>query len=623
MKLVKLHLKNFRGYEEVEVSFEDGINVIIGKNDVGKSTILDALNIFFNDDVKIEINDCYKDAKEKIIEISVSFEIDKDELIILDSSNPTSLKDEYLLNKENLLEVKKRINAEGKNITKSSISVYLNTYHPNINDKPLITYKKSELVKLLEGYQAKIKNYSEINKNKKADIRRAIFDLLINEDTVFEEKLINIKDIQDDSLKTWDKLKEHLPLYTLFQSDRANTDGDKEVQDPMKAITKEVLADLQPELNKIRDEVVGKVETIGKMTINKLKEFNSEIATELKTIPDLRSWDSVFKFSLDTDDGVPLNKRGSGVRRLILLSYFRVQAEQSASEMGRKNLIYAIEEPETSQHPDYQKMIIDSLISIANQEGKQVIITTHTPEIAQMVNKESLILITKGTDGKPNVITDEEVKVDEVVRTLGILPTIYSSLVICVEGKHDINFIKNINQAVPEFKEIIDLKKSKIDFYEAGGSRLIDWINSNYLKHSNVKEFHLYDGDNSKYKKSVEQMNNENDGRRTGIVTTLREMENYIPPNLIEEEFDCDLSKYLINWKDFDVPKYLRGIAMTHIKDTKKREDAIKGILNSKLTKKITAELLKQHGVYEEIEKWFLTIKDMYNTTATVSQSYS
>ncbi|TON15480.1 hypothetical protein CGH62_27270, partial [Vibrio parahaemolyticus] len=48
MKITKLTLKNFRGYRDVSVDFDENFNVIIGKNDIGKSTILEALEIFFN-----------------------------------------------------------------------------------------------------------------------------------------------------------------------------------------------------------------------------------------------------------------------------------------------------------------------------------------------------------------------------------------------------------------------------------------------------------------------------------------------------------------------------------------------------------------------------------------------
>lgn len=46
MKLYQLKLKNFRSYkEEICIEFEN-LTTFIGKNDVGKSTILEALEIF-------------------------------------------------------------------------------------------------------------------------------------------------------------------------------------------------------------------------------------------------------------------------------------------------------------------------------------------------------------------------------------------------------------------------------------------------------------------------------------------------------------------------------------------------------------------------------------------------
>ena len=49
MKLTQVKLQNFRGYQnEVTIPFEC-LTVLIGRNDAGKSSILDALNIFFND----------------------------------------------------------------------------------------------------------------------------------------------------------------------------------------------------------------------------------------------------------------------------------------------------------------------------------------------------------------------------------------------------------------------------------------------------------------------------------------------------------------------------------------------------------------------------------------------
>lgn len=617
VKVRKLKLRNFRGYEYVTVEFNPRLNVLIGENDVGKSTILDALNIFFNDDVKPEVTDCNIEAEDKEIEITVCFMVDNDKKIILDATNPTSLKDEYILNKEGLLEVTKVINASGKSITKSSIKVYLNTYRPRITDNHLITYKQNDLKDLLKENESQIEDYSEINKSKKADMRKALYKLLINDETEYVEELINIKSIQDDSLKTWDKLRDQLPFYTLFQSDRANTDGDKEVQDPMKAMTKEVLAELQEQLDEIKTEVTKRVEKIGEETIEKLKEFNEDIAEELTTVPELKNWDSIFRFNLDTDDGVPLNKRGSGVRRLILLSYFRAQAERDAAKSGKRSIIYAIEEPETSQHPKYQQMIIDSLLRISEKNTHQIFITTHTPEIAQMVEKESLILLEKDFNGKPRIVSDEKIKMQRIAKTLGINPTIYSRVVICVEGPNDANFLYNINKVIPEYNRIIDLKKADISIYPLQGGNLLHYVNKNHFRESNIIELHLYDNDVDKYKETVEKINREKDGRRFAIITQCREMENYIPIKLIEDRFQCNLSDHYDSWSEFDLPKQLVDIwDNNNFSDAKEKELAIKKIINGSLTKSITKEMLKEHGVFEEIKGWFEKINELYMKTS-------
>ena len=51
MKLKTVYLKNFRCYKD-EVSIEfDELTTFVGKNDIGKSTVLEGLEIFFNNDL--------------------------------------------------------------------------------------------------------------------------------------------------------------------------------------------------------------------------------------------------------------------------------------------------------------------------------------------------------------------------------------------------------------------------------------------------------------------------------------------------------------------------------------------------------------------------------------------
>ncbi|HMP30590.1 MAG TPA: AAA family ATPase [Saprospiraceae bacterium] len=129
MKIKKVIIRNFRAYREQKIIDIDDLTVFVGKNDVGKSTTLEALDIFFNNGkgvVKIEAEDLNKHAEkdgEKEISISVVFS-DYPEQIDLDAGNKTSFKNEFLLNRDKNLEIKKIY----KNARCSDI--FLVAYHP-------------------------------------------------------------------------------------------------------------------------------------------------------------------------------------------------------------------------------------------------------------------------------------------------------------------------------------------------------------------------------------------------------------------------------------------------------------------------------------------------------------
>ena len=94
----------------------------------------------------------------------------------------------------------------------------------------------------------------------------------------------------------------------------------------------------------------------------------SKLIPEFKVEP---KFDSLFKLTI-RDENVPINKRGSGVRRLILLNFFRAQAEDRLSKSNNDSIIYAFEEPETSQHPSNQKMLIESFLELSRSHNTQV-----------------------------------------------------------------------------------------------------------------------------------------------------------------------------------------------------------------------------------------------------------
>lgn len=395
MKLKAVRLENFRAYEnETTIELID-LNVIVGKNDIGKSSILEALDIFFNENkgvIKIDKDDVNKKCREEgntLIKISAIFE-DLPETLTIDATNPTTLDSEYLLKADGTLEIIKKYPDAGKE------KVFIKANHPTNPSCAELLLKKNADLKSLLGDDIECED-----KTKNATIRKALWnhfstDLQLNE--------IEIEIAKLDAKNTWEQLKKYMPLYSLFQSDRKNSDGDNEVQNPLKLAVKEILKDeeLSESLNKIAKKVEQKLTEVSNKTLEKLNEMNPAIADSLSPnipSPESLKWNDVFKsVSITGDNDIPINKRGSGVKRLILLNFFRAEAERRQLEVNSPSIIYAIEEPETSQHPDHQRKLIEAFIELSRAERTQIILTTHSPAIVKMLDFEHLQLIKDGEE---------------------------------------------------------------------------------------------------------------------------------------------------------------------------------------------------------------------------------
>lgn len=147
MKIISVTIRNFRGYEKATTIDFNDLTVFIGKNDVGKSTILEALDIFFNEGkgaIKMEKTDLCVDSNDKDFEISVEFG-DLPQNVVLDSQYQTSLEEEYLLNDRHNLVVNKVFN--GSKCT----GTFINAKHPtNPLCSDIHSKKKSELQKIIK-----------------------------------------------------------------------------------------------------------------------------------------------------------------------------------------------------------------------------------------------------------------------------------------------------------------------------------------------------------------------------------------------------------------------------------------------------------------------------------------
>jgi putative ATP-dependent endonuclease of OLD family len=264
MILKTVKIKNFRGYQTETIIPISNLTAFIGKNDAGKSTILEALEIFFNNSlVNCEKDDLNITADNNKIEITCIFS-DFPAQLIIDAANPTTLQAEHLLNTQNKLEIKKVFAATA---AKPKEKVFIICNHPSIaNGNDLLTLKKAELKQRATALGIPTANY---NGNVNSSIREAIRDSFGNLELQETELLVD----KEDTKKVYDTLKSYLPLYALFQSDRQSKDDDKEVTDPMKIAVQQALSELTVELEHIKEQVRIKAIDTANRTLAKLKEM--------------------------------------------------------------------------------------------------------------------------------------------------------------------------------------------------------------------------------------------------------------------------------------------------------------------------------------------------------------
>lgn len=396
MKIKELTIQNFRSYKAATtVSFNDLI-AFVGRNDVGKSSVLEALDIFFHDGkgtVKLDKEDINKEGKQNgdnDIIITVSFS-DLPTSVILDETNETTLHDEFLLHSDGYLHIKKTF--KGASTTPSNIKVSIIANHPtNPQCDKLLQKKQADLSRQIETQGIACED-----RRKNALMRAAIWNHY-HDDLQLAETEIEVAAKEGDIKSIWDKLQLYIPYYSLFQSDRKNSDGDDEVQDPLKAAVKQILdvEDLKEKLHQVAESVQNTLQQVSDLTLAKLREMNPEIANSLHPNIDFANlkWSDVFKnVSISGDNDIPINKRGSGVKRLVLINFFRAEAERRQHERNNSGIIYAIEEPETSQHKEHQKILMDALKQLSQQANTQVIITTHSADIVKNLGFNNIRLI--------------------------------------------------------------------------------------------------------------------------------------------------------------------------------------------------------------------------------------
>ena len=406
----------------------------------------------------------------------------------------------------------------------------------------------------------------------------------------------------------------------------------------MKVAVKEAIQTEEEALNEIAQKVKAKVQEMADRTVDKLKEMNPELASQLTPRVSNKNWDTLFSVNLTGDEDIPINKRGSGTRRLVLLNFFRAKAEKD-SEDRRAGLIYAVEEPETSQHPHNQIMLIKALEDLAEQPGCQVLLSTHTPVLARRFSQDTLRLIT-ADNAHPTIHHGRaNTTLRTIVQSLGVLPDHSVKVFFGVEGRNDINFLRIASEILCESGEDVpDLGQEedsgRLIFVPLGGSNLDLWVSR--LEGLNRPEFYLMDRDmrppiQPKHHSVAQQLKT----RESCTVWTTRrkELENYIHPEVIMREYP----NYGGTGDAFEDVPILFAQAVHEVSESNtawadvaadpeklaKKVSNAKRRLNSDFAKRMTPNLLSRIDTENEVRSWLRKIGTALATGGTDEQEGS
>lgn len=616
MRLVEIALENFRGYGPRTVLPIDDLTVLVGRNDSGKSTILEALNIALADG-NVDTSDIHVRAPASGSEVRIECAfLDLPTALTLDASSATSLESEYLVDDHGRLHLCWTHSISGigtdRRLGKPQVRVIAN--HPAVEGlRDLHGKKNVDLKKLVTA--AGVEAQCDMNNN--ASMRQALWSKARDAGQLTCEQS-ELELSKEDGKSILAQVQDALPMFVLFRADRPSTDQDAEVQDPMRVAIRTALEELRDEVDAIKAKVKTKALEVANRTLGSLRDFDDALASSLNPEFADPKLEAAFKLALLGDDGIAVNKRGSGVRRLVLFSFFRAEAERRQNESAGRGIIYAVEEPETAQHPDFQRKVLDALRRLSETDGCQVLATTHSPGLAGLVPAHVLRFVS-AKNGVRSVSTGESA-LSEAVRTLGVVPDHRVRLLVCVEGPYDRAFLQAACRAYrANGEDFVCLESDPaVAFVLLGGSTLCEWVSSNLLRNFKIPEFHIYDHDVPKYGQAVTQVN-QRGGRDSARQTSKRELENYLHPDAIRRVLSGPAGKldtFAFGPQD-DVESVVAAAMLDQCGNPRKKlaRRALKAWLNQDVAAAMTAAEFDAQDATGEIRSWLAEITRVARAT--------
>ncbi|RGY65158.1 DUF2813 domain-containing protein [Fusobacterium ulcerans] len=491
MYIKELHIENFRGFKnETIIEFQEGLNVLIGPNNGGKTTILKALELLFSfgSNKKLKIEDFHQNIaidilKEKSPKIIIS-------AVLSESENEDDYSEDLISVSTWLTKIEKPYQA------KITFEFYLPDIYEkdyietlkNISSEDIYSYWKEIESEFLRKYTTKIYIGNPDYKNTVDSESLKTFDF---------QFLTAIRDVERDLFSGSNtQLKEIIDFFMDYdiKTDKKLDKDDKklrikELKKQFSCNAKQLIDELQTRMQTGKKEILKYVDKVG-TSIEKIKpDFEGRLLdTELY---------SALKLIIEIETGIklPATRNGLGYNNLLFISLLlaKMQKDSSKDYLGSnaKNFsILAFEEPEAHLHPNMQYKLLKFLEENVKKEVRQLFITTHSPNITSKVKLESLIVLTKSENeikvsypGKVFTESKEDIASKKYIeRFLDVTKAdmFFAKNIIFVEGLAE-------QILLPVFAEIlgVSLEDNHISIINVGGryfEHFIKLFNTNLSK---------------------------------------------------------------------------------------------------------------------------------------------
>lgn len=505
MYISKLIIKNYKSIKDETFIFNKGINVLVGKNNAGKSNIVSALNEILGDKYNMT---SYED---KIFFTDFSNRIDRNFKIITEINEIENLEYSLLENIKKstaLLDITDYFNEKDEDFNNEWILEEDDELKRDYPEKfqykgtNLLQWYKAEDLKNILNNTNKIWIYKYYNKEDDTNLYNIILKIkennynstiLPNKEKYYRMLYVNpnIKATLITSLlipafrttETTLKITKWSWYGKLLQrkwNDSCNEQHQLEIDkssNDLKKVIGNVYKDLKDDLNSQLKRTLSLMNI--KIDINMLEN---------------RTEDYYKNIRLSVDDGVetPLENKGGGLQSLIMIELFKFYCK-----IFNQSSLLILEEPELFLHPHAKRMLSDILNDFIQNNKNQIIITTHSEEFIRNVDIENINVIRKSIEGtKKNRICKEKYGDGKELQKLKIelqhknAEMFFAEKVILVEGEEQV--------LIPEIVKSIYgkniLNNNDISIIKVGGKSYFD-IYRKVLNELNIKNYIIADYD--------------------------------------------------------------------------------------------------------------------------------